>query len=173
MVFSPDTTTAGFLPPFEVAKAYAFFVALTQIEATLGKPSRVLLGKRKSAWIARHLQVKGGGAPSERAVRDAVKRSLQPGWYPGKDHAKPTGRPPVYTEAQKNRVAQTAMALKRKLVRPTPAHVRAKMPRRCLNPDTGEAMSKSTIYRIYVTRCFDEHRFHVALCDPMSCSSSQ
>ena len=129
MSFSPDRTTEGCLPPFEVAKAYAFTVALEKIEDVMGTPVYQLLGQPKDTWIAQQLEVKGGGAPNERSVRAAVARCKAPGWYPGKDHGKSTGRPPVYSEAQKNRVAQAAMTLKRSLVRPTPQRVRAKLPR--------------------------------------------
>ena len=48
------------------------------------------------------------------------------------------------------------MSLKRSLVRPTPQTVRAKVPRRSLNPESGEPMSKSTVYRIFKPMCYDE-----------------
>ena len=48
------------------------------------------------------------------------------------------------------------MALKRNLVRPTPSSVRSKLPRVTLNKETGEPMSTSTIYRIFVSRCYDD-----------------
>ena len=117
------------MPPFELAKAYAFHVALVRMEEVLGRPAYELLGEARDLWISKQVRLRGGGSPSPRAIRAAVARCSSPGWYPGKDPAPKPGRPPVYTECQKNRVAQVAMGLKRKLVRPTPVNVRAKMPR--------------------------------------------
>ena len=108
------------------------------------------------AWIAEQLTLKGGGQPSERAVQQAVARCKEADWYPGKDHAKSTGRPVIYTDSVKNDLAGVAMSLKRQLIRPTPQEVRAKRPRRCLNPETGQPASNDTIYRIFKTRCYDE-----------------
>ena len=53
-------------------------------------------------------------------------------------------------------MAAAAMRLKRKIVRPTPARVRAKVPRSALNEETGEAASNWTIYNIFKTMCYDE-----------------
>ena len=83
MAWSPDCTTEGCLPPFEVAKAYALHIALEEISQHLGKPAYDLVGKRSHAWIAECLELKGGGSPSERAVRLSVARCQQPGWHPG------------------------------------------------------------------------------------------
>ena len=139
-----------------MAKAYAFHVVLEDMSAHLQKPAYQLLGKPPDKWIAERLELKGGGHPSERAVRSAVARCKQPGWYPGAEAGKSTGRPPAYTEAQKRQVASAAMSLKRDLIRPTPQSVRAKVPRRSLNPETGCPMSKNTVYRIFRSHCFDE-----------------
>ena len=49
------------------------------------------------------------------------------------------------------------METKRSLVRPTPEKVRAKLPRLAINPQTGEPVSDSTIFRIYHTMCYDEN----------------
>ena len=156
MAFSPDATAEGYLPPWEVAKAFAFHKVLSRIEEVLGLPAHELLGESRDKWIAKELTLKGGGCPSDRTVRKTVKRCSKPDWYAGKVTGCKGGRPPTYTEAQKARVAQTAMALKRSLVKPTPSGVRAKLPRLSLNKETGEPMSKSTIYRVFVTRCYDE-----------------
>ncbi len=48
------------------------------------------------------------------------------------------------------------MALKRQIVRPTPATVRAKMPRTCLNLDTEQPVPNHTIYTIFKTLCNDD-----------------
>ena len=71
------------MPPFEVAKAYAFHVVLEDMSAHLEKPAYQLLGKPPDKLIAERLELKGGGHPSERAVSSAVARCKQPGWYRG------------------------------------------------------------------------------------------
>ena len=53
-------------------------------------------------------------------------------------------------------MARVAMATKRKLVKPTPALVRAKLPRLSVKPETGAPVSDSTIYQIFHTMCYDE-----------------
>ena len=67
------------------------------------------------------------------------------------------GRPQAYTMAQKRRIAEAAMSLKRHIVRPTPARVRAKLPRTCLHLDSGRPASDFTIYNIFKTMC-SRHR---------------
>ena len=79
MAWSPDCATEGCLPPFEVAKAYALHIALEEISQHLGKPAYELVGKRSHAWIAERLELKGGGSPSERAVRRARAHMLAKG----------------------------------------------------------------------------------------------
>ena len=49
-----------------------------------------------------------------------------------------------------------AMETKRQLERPTPARVRAKLPRLSLNPETQSPASNWTIYNIFHTMCYDE-----------------
>ena len=152
----PDGTKDGHLPPWEVAKAFAFHHALTVIAERLGEDAATLLGECVDAYIANQLTVKGGGRPSERSVRAAVARCKEPGWFPGKPPENKGGRPSTLTEGQKQAVANAAMSLKRQLVNPTPARVRAKLPRVSVNRGTGEAMSDWSIRQIFVTRCFDE-----------------
>ena len=91
-----------------------------------------------------------------RAVQKAIKRCHQHDWYPAKSESKHGGRAASFSATQKKRMAAAAMALKRKITRPTPAKVRALLPRVCLNPATGEPASNDTIYRIFKTMCFDE-----------------
>ena len=50
-------TKDGTLPPFEVAKAYAFEQVLSHIEKHLGMPARQLLGEDKAVFIAKHLEL--------------------------------------------------------------------------------------------------------------------
>ena len=113
MSLHPEDTPEGCLPPFEVAKAYAFHVALEAIEEHLGKPAYALLGKRANSWIAEQLHVKGGGSPAERTVQQVVAKCKEPGWYLGQTKGPRTGRPPTFSDSQKEQVAKAAVALKK------------------------------------------------------------
>lgn len=86
-----------------------------------------------------------------------MTRCQDKSWYPGKPRTKPGGRPPIYTEHQKDEIARVAMDLKRKIAAPTPRRVRARLPSACRRPDTGTVMSNRSIRRIFTSRCFDEH----------------
>ena len=141
MSFSDAGTKVGHLSPWETCKAFAFHTALQAIEKTLQKRSCDFLGERVNIWIGKQLQVKGGGCPSEGAVVKAIARCQGKDGYPGKAETKSGGRPQAYTMAQKRRIAEAAMSLKRHIVRPTPARVRAKLPRTCLHPDSGQPAS--------------------------------
>ena len=55
----------------------------------------------------------------------AIPRCQDKDWYRGKAENKPGERPQAYIMAQKRRMAEVAMSLKRNIVRPTPATVRA------------------------------------------------
>ena len=156
MSWSDAETKVGHLSPWETCKAFAFYTALEAISKQLGQPAYALLGQRAPAWIAEQLTRKGGGCPSERAVLAAVSKCQQTTWFPGQGEAKSGGRRPLYGAKQKKALAAAAMGLKRKLVRPTPARVRAKARRSSLNPETGEPASNWTIYNIFKTMCFDE-----------------
>lgn len=156
MTFSDTETKVGHLSPWETCKAFAFHTALQAIETTLQKRACDLLGERMNSWIGKQLQVKGGGCPSEGAVLKAITRCQDKDWYPGKVETKSGGRPPVYTTVQKRKMAEAAMSLKRHIIRPTPARVRAKLPRTCLHPDSGQPVSNDTIYNIFKTMCYDE-----------------
>ena len=61
---SPGGTPKGTLPPFEVAKAYAFDVVIGAMEKKMGKSACVLLGGDKGEFIASQLRLHGGGRPS-------------------------------------------------------------------------------------------------------------
>lgn len=156
MAWSEEDTKVGHLSPFEVCKAFAFHQALETITTHLNKSAYDLLGKRQNEWIAEQLTLKGGGCPKERAVTKAVARCKKEDWRPGKNECKTGGRPPTFTEKQKKAMAATAMSLKRNIIRPTPARVRAKRPRSCLNPETGEPASDWLIYQIFKTLCYDD-----------------
>ena len=156
MTWSDVETKVGHLSAFETCKAFAFHAALEAIAKHLKRPAYELWGTRSHAWIAEHLRLKGGGCPSERAVQAAVARCKDESWRPGQPEAKAGGRPPIFSAKQKKAMAAAAMGLKRKLVRPTPARVRAQVPRLSLNAETGEAASNWTIYNIFKTRCYDD-----------------
>ena len=53
---SPEDTPKGKLPPFEVAKAYAFSVVIGAMEKHMGKSACVLLGGDKGEFIANQLK---------------------------------------------------------------------------------------------------------------------
>ena len=155
-ILAPDDTPKGTLPPFEVAKAYAFDKVLSTMAVHMGKSAWQLLGEDKGEFIAKHLELKGGGRPSRSVVIKAIKKRGEIGWYPGKGTGKRTGRPPTFTEHQKQEMARVAMASKRQLVKPTPSGVRAKLPRLSLNPVTHAPASNWTVYKVFHTLCYDE-----------------
>ena len=156
--FSSESTVEGELGAWEVAKAFAFHVVIQNLAVAWDTSASELVGGgRVDAYIAKQLVLKGGGNPSERCIRDVIKRCQEPGWYPGKGtKGCGGGRPPVYTEHQKSEVARVAMELKRSLVAPTPRRVRARLPNASCNPETGEPMSRNTINKIFQTLCYDE-----------------
>ena len=65
---SPDETRVGRLPPFEVAKAYAFDVVVGAMEKHMGQSARALLGRDKGEFIASKLELQGGGQPTRQCV---------------------------------------------------------------------------------------------------------
>ena len=154
--WSSGDTPTGALPPFEVAKAFALDAVLSQMMKHAGTTCRRILGEDKRSFIARNLTLKGGGRPGRTAVLAAIKKSQEEGWYPGKVLGKRTGRPPVFSARQKASMARVAMDTKRNLIKPTPAGVRAKLPRLCLNPVTQAPASNWTIYKVFHSMCYDE-----------------
>ena len=146
----------GRLPPFEVAKAHAFQMALLAIGEHLAASPADLFGERVDDSIARHLTLQGGGRPKARAVRKVLAKVKDATWYPGKQPHNMGGRPPVITEHQREEVARVAMEMKRRRVAPTPRRVRARLPAVCVNKETGLPMSDKVIHDIYRTRCFDD-----------------
>ena len=103
---SPANTKKGVLPPFEVAKAYAFETVLRQMEKHTRKSSWMLLGEDKTSFIAKHLTLQGGGRPGSTAVSNAIAKCKTPGWYPGMVSGARRGRKPVFTEHQKREMAR-------------------------------------------------------------------
>ena len=154
--YQPESTKEGHLPPWEVAKAYAFHVVLKVVSEKLEVAIADMLEQREDDFIASQLELKGGGCPTSRAVRKCLRKCNEKDWYPGKPVKYSGGRPSTITEKQKDAVAQTAMELKRSRIAPTPRNVRAKLARRAFNPDTKQPMSDWSIHQIFSTRCYDE-----------------
>ena len=71
------------MPPFEVAKAFAFDVVIASMEDHMGMSAAKLIGEDNGDFIAKQLEVKGGGAPTRRAVFKAIKRCGEEGRFPG------------------------------------------------------------------------------------------
>ena len=82
--FAPDDTAEGCLPPWEMAKAFAFYTVLQKAAELLTSTPSDLVGERVDDYIAKQLTLKGGGQPSSRSVRKAIARCQEPSWYPGK-----------------------------------------------------------------------------------------
>ena len=156
--FDPTSTVNGELPPWEIAKAFAFHVVIKTVAEQLATPAHELLGQRADDYISNHVVLKGGGHPCARAIRKIIARCSNPEWFPGQRTMarKGAGRPPTFSENQKNEAARVAMDLKRKLIAPTPRRVRARLPKRLINIETESPMSDRSLQRIFATRCYDE-----------------
>ena len=79
----PATLKDGVLPPWEVAKAYAFHVVVKDVAQMFGKRRAVILGKRVDEYIASKVCLKGGGHLSARAIRQVLATCADSSWYPG------------------------------------------------------------------------------------------
>ena len=77
---------------------YAFHTVLATAAEQLGTPASELVGGRVDEYIAKQVEVQGGGHPQPRQIRRVVARCQEPGWYPGKRTAarQGAGRPPQY-----------------------------------------------------------------------------
>ena len=154
--FDPQFTRGEFLPPWELAKAYAFHVVLETAQSGTDMPCVVLVGLNMNDFIASQVTNAQGEHPSERAIRGAVARCKEPGWYPGKPRDNKGGRQPAFSDFQKRRAAEVAMDLKRKRVAPTPRRVRGRLSKLLENPETGAPMSDRSFQRIFATKCYDK-----------------
>ena len=157
MAFDPTGTPHGRLPPWEIAKAVAFHEVLKRVTKDLSISTHKILGERVDAFISQRLLLVGGGHPTERAVRSAIQRGLDPSWFPGKAMGKSTGRPPQISEHQKDEIARVAMSLKKRRLAPSPANVRIVLPKLTINPVTEKPISDNTFRDIYREQCFDEN----------------
>ena len=155
--FNPNSVVDGELPPWQIALAYAFHVALIDIAEHLSTPVPKLVGQAKAEYIASKVTLKGGGHPVKRTIHQVVERCSQEGWYPGKptEARRNQGRQ-YYSEHVKNEVARVGMDLKRKLIRPTPRKVRARLHNLARNAETGAPISDTTVQTIFQTRCYDK-----------------
>ena len=77
-------------------------------------------------------------------------------YYPGKPRENPGGRPSEITEHQEQEVARVAMDLKKRSRNPSPALVRAKLPRLAVDRRTGKPISDERIREVFKYRCYDE-----------------
>ena len=154
--FDPGNTPSHNLPPWELAKTYAFHVVIEKLVEVTGMSAVDVLGNKTNDFMAEQVLNASGERPTERAVRAAVARCKQPEWFPGKPRDSGAGRKPTYSQHVKNKVADVAMDLKRKRMAPTPRRVRARLGKLTTNPESGRSMNDSTMQRIFSTRCYDE-----------------
>ena len=91
-----EHTQKGRLPPWEVAKAFAFHTVIAAVCGHLGQTPPELLGKSNDAYIAEQLTLVSGGHPSERTVRATVVRCRSPSYYPGQPRRDGAGRRAVW-----------------------------------------------------------------------------
>ena len=94
-------------------------------------------------------------SPTPRAVRAILQKCADKDWYLGKPPTNKGGRPTAFTEHTQEEVAHVAMALKRQNLAPTPRRVRARLPRKTFNPNTGGHMSDEKVRAIVRTMCYD------------------
>ena len=73
-VFSPEHTLDGELPPWEIAKAFAFHVVLSDVAKHLGMGPKDLVDGRAGSYIASKVLLKGGGHPTERSIQKTIAR---------------------------------------------------------------------------------------------------
>jgi hypothetical protein len=142
MVFDPLETPHGKLPPWEVAKAVAMDLVITDMEKAKEANCYVLLGAREVPYIASKLTKVGGGNPSHRAVRAVIANSKGKAWFPGKASDDLGGRPPVISDHVKREVARVAMEDKKDLVAPRPSGAEQSSPGK---PSTRQRANRSQI----------------------------
>jgi len=118
-------------------------------------PSEIL-GERVDTFISKQLTLEGGGNPKARAVRLLLMKCKSTAYVPGKFPENRGGRKRTYTEHQEEEAARVAMTLKAQRRRVCPSLVRATLPKKLVNPDTGKPMSDWKVRQIFQTRCYDE-----------------
>ena len=143
--FSPDNTRTGQLPPLEVVTAYAFREVTTAMERQMAEPAHVLLGQAMDQFVAARLHLKCGGHPTKGAMNKAIRRCKDADLFLGKPPEYKGGRTASVPLSQKLQLAEVAMSVKRKLVRPTSAAVRGATKKAAINQETGERISDYTL----------------------------
>jgi hypothetical protein len=136
-----DRTQVGRLSPWEVAKACAFSAVLQHLGSHFDQTPSEMLGERVDDFIAKQLTLVGGGSPKASAVRKLLAKCKSTTYHPGKFPENRGGRKRTYTEHQEKEAARVAMTLKAKTRKVSPALVRATLPKKLVNPDTGKPMS--------------------------------
>ena len=114
------------LPQSEVAKALVFRQVLDAIEDKSGMTCWQLTGMSKKDFTASQLMKNGGkkgDTVTGRAVQKHWTKAKQNGnWFQTKKPSNKAGagRPPQISQAQKQAIANKAMALKDDIIPPTP-----------------------------------------------------
>ena len=153
--YDPSSTREGYLPPWELAKAFAFYKVIQHMSEQQGVPACEVTGKRVDELIAEQVALKGGGNPTARAVRKALVKCEDAEWYPGKQVQTNAGRKRLYSEHVLNEAARVAMDLKAKKQKVCPRNVRARLSRLAVNPETGQPISDFTLRtKVFTVRCY-------------------
>ena len=98
-----------------------------------------------------------GGAPTSKAVGDFYKKVDADGdWFPGKVCRESYGPRRVLSGAKVSAIARCATRMKKRGVEPTFRTVRAACPNATLNAETGRAVDKKRVYRVFREHCYDE-----------------
>ena len=80
--FNPKDTRRYELPPWEVAKAFAFHKVIEQMEEVTGMSAPEFLGKGATEFIATQVVTKDNEAPSLRTLQKTFVKCKDPAWYP-------------------------------------------------------------------------------------------
>ena len=95
--------------------------------------------------------------PSEQAIGQFLKKTEEdPSWFPGKLYGSKGGAPVQIPSVNKNAMARSAMATKRKGYEPSYPLTLARNKRACINPVTGKEVSPWSVNKIFQERCYDE-----------------
>ena len=137
----------GTLSPLATVKAWALCAMYRELK---------IPEKKLYARVAAHIENNGGGHPHGYAIKELYEKiNADSEWYPGKVYGSVGGRPPVLSRTQVRSLKRTAEQMKECDIEPTYSMACARNPEAVRNPDTGEAVSKRAVYRVYKTECFD------------------
>ena len=139
----------GTLSALEQARAWALREAWTEFK------SHTDYGML--SFICSKVMKVNGGRPSVSAISQLFERvDADAEWFPGKITREVYGPAPIFNGTKRSTVARSAMAMKARGEEPTYASVLAANPLALKNPQTGELASKSTVYDILKTMCYDD-----------------